>query len=97
MELDEAIRHCLERANQDCSECANEHRQLADWLMELKCRRAKKDTLQHGHWVIYPTLFSFLRCSQCHNGLYWHKDNKPNYCLYCGAKMDGDSHDLGRV
>lgn len=36
MTLDEAISHAMNRANQDCSECAKEHKQLADWLMELK-------------------------------------------------------------
>lgn len=58
MELDEAIKHCLEVAEQnetqadkigrqligsaidkyatDCRECAAEHRQLAEWLTELK-------------------------------------------------------------
>ena len=36
MTLDEAINHCLERANQDCSSCADEHLQLAEWLIELK-------------------------------------------------------------
>ena len=50
MTLDEAIQHCLEVAEQkeqeakeahvlsgmDCLECASEHRQLAEWLRELK-------------------------------------------------------------
>ena len=36
MTLDEAINHCLERADQDCSSCADEHLQLAEWLIELK-------------------------------------------------------------
>ena len=36
MTLDEAIDHCLDRANQDCSSCADEHSQLAEWLIELK-------------------------------------------------------------
>ena len=57
MTLDEAIKHCLEVAEQnekkaeyrpqmdyydeiesraDCLECATEHRQLAEWLTELK-------------------------------------------------------------
>ena len=39
MTFDEAIDHCLERANQDCSSCADEYLQLAEWLIELKCRR----------------------------------------------------------
>ena len=32
MTLDEAIKHCTEKACGDCSECAEEHQQLADWL-----------------------------------------------------------------
>lgn len=35
MELDEAIKHCEEKAC-GCDECSNEHRQLAEWLKELK-------------------------------------------------------------
>jgi len=34
MTLQEAIQHCLEKA-QGCDECSKEHRQLAEWLMEL--------------------------------------------------------------
>ena len=47
---------------------------------------------KHGHWIVYPTLVSFLRCNQCHNGIHW-DNNKPNYCPNCGAKMDGDAND----
>ena len=47
------------------------------------------DPVKHGHWIVYPTLVSFLRCSQCHNGVGWHNDKKPNYCPNCGARMDG--------
>ena len=35
MTLDEAIIHCKEKA-QGCSECSEEHRQLAEWLEELE-------------------------------------------------------------
>lgn len=57
--LDEAIKHCLEVAEnneqfasgkwigsegeanrQECEQCAADHRQLAEWLMELKDLRA---------------------------------------------------------
>ena len=51
------------------------------------------DSVKHGHWIVYPTLVSFLRCSQCHNGVGWHNDKKPNYCPNCGARMDGDAND----
>ena len=35
MTLDEAINHTLEKAG----ECAEEHKQLAEWLIELKAFR----------------------------------------------------------
>ena len=37
MTLDEAIRHC-EEVYQKCSnrECAEDHKQLADWLKQLR-------------------------------------------------------------
>lgn len=36
MTLDEAIEHCEEVATKNCSECAEEHQQLANWLHTLK-------------------------------------------------------------
>ena len=36
MILDEAIKHCEEVADSKCDECGAEHRQLAEWLRELK-------------------------------------------------------------
>lgn len=44
MTLDEAIKHCEDVAEDRCGcaeDCAEEHRQLAEWLKELKERRAK--------------------------------------------------------
>ena len=36
MTLDEAIKHAEERASLSCDECAEQHRQLAEWLKELR-------------------------------------------------------------
>jgi hypothetical protein len=43
MTLDEAIKHAEETAKElgDCS-CADEHRQLAEWLKELKLLREQR-------------------------------------------------------
>jgi hypothetical protein len=38
MTLDEAIEHCEEKAK-GCDSCSMEHKQLADWLRELKVFR----------------------------------------------------------
>ena len=64
MTLDEAIKYCIEVAehnealikrgyaggcnSHDCSESAEIHRQLAEWLTELRERRAVDE--QHGNW-----------------------------------------------
>jgi coproporphyrinogen III oxidase-like Fe-S oxidoreductase len=53
MTLDEAIRHYEEN-----TECAEEHRQLAEWLKELKWRRVKMDNFaraceSYRSWVNY--------------------------------------------
>lgn len=49
MTLDEAIKHCNEVAEaisaSGCEECAKEHKQLADWLTELKTYREKYGTI----------------------------------------------------
>lgn len=51
--LDEAIKHCQEKA--DCSECGKEHKQLAEWLIELKQLKEnpplKFEDLKEGMWV----------------------------------------------
>ena len=74
--LDEAIKHCLEVAEQNdtqadkwreeggeewgktttCRECAADHRQLAEWLMELKDLRAE----QNDQYVFIHELMSEL-------------------------------------
>lgn len=49
MTIDEAIKHCEEVAEEqeknECNECAAEHRQLAEWLKELKAYREAKDKI----------------------------------------------------
>lgn len=72
MTIDEAIRHCLEVADnkeqaiydliafgysnsqerEDCQKCANEHRQLAEWLKDYKRLLAKESGVD-------------IRCGNC--------------------------------
>ena len=61
---------------------------VLDGVINLLEEQPTIDPVKHGHWIVYPTLVSFLRCSQCHNGVGWHNDKKPNYCPNCGARMD---------
>ena len=100
MTLDEAIKHAEEVAEQNewfeknylesiqCKECAEEHRQLAEWLKELKEYREQEP--KTGHWKrISIDKYSehakyWYRCDRCG------KDNLGNtdWCPNCGAKME---------
>lgn len=46
MTIEDAISHCEDRAKADCSECAEEHRRLAEWLKELKAIREYVEPLR---------------------------------------------------
>ena len=51
MTIDEAIRHAEDKARElGCTECAQEHRQLAAWLRELKFRRKAQAALAAARW-----------------------------------------------
>ena len=59
MTIDDAIKHCLERANEDC---AGEHRQLAMWLGELQGLRISIQTLiQKMSDTLNIGLYKFFR------------------------------------
>ena len=48
MTLEEAIKHCEEKACKK-DQCAFEHKQLAEWLMELKAYRQKYGRLNNNN------------------------------------------------
>ena len=55
MTLEEAIAHCEDVANDRagcCEDCAEEHRQLAEWLKEL---RAYREQTQKVEWKVTCT------------------------------------------
>lgn len=65
-----------------CIECANEHRQLAEWLKELKELRKHRSK---GHWIQIPhtkVVGNLYECSICEFATY----KKFDYCT-CGADM----------
>ena len=47
--LDEAIKHCEEKT--DCTQCGEEHKQLAEWLKELQ---KYKDLEEQGRLIELP-------------------------------------------
>ena len=51
LSIDEAIRHAEDKARElGCTECAQEHRQLAAWLRELKFRRKQQLKFDAIRW-----------------------------------------------
>ena len=79
----------------ECETCADDHRQLAEWLTELKSRRVEKE----GEWENVTTCtteeagidtLQQMRCSVCkrwHTEPYIYYVEPSNYCPNCGARM----------
>ena len=59
MTLEEAIIHCKEKAC-DNTQCALEHRQLAEWLKELQALRKNNNSIEEraklAAWQIYEEI-----------------------------------------
>lgn len=99
--LDEAIKQCEETAEkneiraswfrdkegyENCIEYANEYRQLAEWLKELKSLRQKRPK---GHWIYLK--HDKARCSECEDIVFIAQMyGNANYCPNCGADMRGN-------
>lgn len=73
----------------ELGKCAADHRQLAEWLTELKERR--EQPVKRGRWENPKSVGNgFIYCSVCRNEAYWDTDYGQqlfDYCPYCGAKM----------
>ena len=54
--LGEAIKHCEEKI--DCTQCGEEHRQLAEWLKELQ---KYKDLEEQGRLIVLPEGVNFRK------------------------------------
>lgn len=102
MSIDEAIAHALEVAESNekrldkegnpyyekCEKCATEHRQLAEWLKELRVFKSRK-----GQWLRMSDLSEQkddrYKCSHCGNVVRY-KDKMDLYtfnswCGRCGS------------
>lgn len=113
--LDEAIKHCLEVAEKNeckmtsddgCTDvsmkrCAAEHRQLAEWLQELKEARklltATKYKVEHEEWDMHGEHYigDYAMCPNCNKNLAIIHNGKAEptclYCSDCGQKIDWES------
>ena len=88
MKLEDAIIHCEEVANDRagcCEDCANEHRQFAEWLKDYK-RLKEKEEPKMINIEVDTYRVSFFRCPSCN---YWFDryDKKLKYCYKCGQAL----------
>ena len=65
-----------------CETCAEEHRQLAEWLKELKAYKDYYDTPGRIERTVYPGRIEY-ECSKCGN-IVRHKDI---HCRNCGHRL----------
>ena len=91
MKIEDAIKRYESWAEDDRIDILirKEHKQMADWLKELKTDRPQ------GEWIFKPTFpndksefpMGSLVCSVCGSH---HSNSTPcNYCPNCGARMKG--------
>lgn len=96
MTLDEAIKHCLdiadgqdkcaeisvsEHAKERISQCATDHRQLAEWLTELKeAKRLLKAAVEDIRYLINHAKQNGKACDRCKYGneMYCYADDCSN-------------------
>lgn len=75
----------FEHEETSCRSCAEEHRQLAEWLKDYK--RLKEQEPKTGHWIYIGNGHNGLnKCSEC-GGERKMFDGLEKYCASCGAKM----------
>lgn len=99
MTLDEAIVHCEEVADYDCyndkeMKCANEHRQLAEWLKEYKelksLQTAKKPKWKAEDRFVTNRFQQFPYCPHCGYEI----TTGDCHCRVCGQHIDWDEDDV---
>ena len=98
MTLDEAIAHCEEVADYDCynenqMKCANEHRQLAEWLRDYKelksLSTAIKPKWKADDRYVKNRFFVFPYCPKCGHEII----TGDCHCTFCGQHIDWSEDD----
>ena len=71
----------------ECKNCANEHRQLAEWLKELKQLRKQKKI---GHWIDHSDE-GYVECPICGSATNCDGNIADlHFCFSCGAEMESE-------
>lgn len=57
------------------------------YVVRLVKRLPTVDHVKHGHWEFYSGEECYIICSECRKEYYCDKQEMPNYCPNCGARM----------
>lgn len=103
MTIDEAIKHCEEVAKkhtkyniyggfESCDECADEHRQLAEWLKELKSLKEKDEpkAVQYigDGYADNAMVYDIALCPNCEYEFEEDSENwECEFCPNCGQRL----------
>ena len=72
---------------QKACKCAEEHRQLAEWLKELKQLRKQKKI---GHWIDHSDE-GYVECPNCGSATNCDGNIADlHFCFSCGAEMESE-------
>ena len=86
MKLSEAILHCREMAEKHCDdECGLEHKQLEEWLIELRQLRRKVKPAKVVNQN--PSELAETTYGECENCGYRVWQGLHEYCPGCGKKL----------
>ena len=102
MTLEEAIKHCEEKANENNAKAKKIAREKKPFLEYASCKQCAEEHEQlaewlkelktlregrpQGQWIIDKSFDGWAECNKCHYGLTIF-EKAPNYCPNCGADM----------
>jgi len=90
MTIEEAIKHAADIANKRCDECGHEHRQLCEWLLELKDRRMKMEPAKviNLDETYDPFVMKSISIGDCDNCGRRVARGLHEYCPGCGKELE---------
>lgn len=89
MTLDQAIKHCEEKAECKDGECSKEHAQLAEWLKELKYYREQKQKAMNQWALPKEVMEEMLSTPKFDEEKFRKNTGLDFYVKYSGLNPDG--------
>lgn len=96
MKIEDAIKRYESWAEDDRIDVLirKEHRQMADWLKELKANRPQGEWIEiKRYWEINQWVYE-IECSVCKERI--KNPYEPHFCPNCGADMRGENNETDK-